>query len=134
MCAPATRSRSSSCPAARRPTFRPGSPFAVSTSICRIRSSSTSFSPPIASSPGSRNPGLPVPVLVQPRHLDRLEDLLVGALGVVLEPRQVEHPAMEIGEADRQRVERRVVLAERDRDVLGVPPPDHFGISTTTLP
>src|SRR5207253_5137068 len=81
-----------------------------------------------------RSPPSSVVVLVQPGHLDRLEDLLVGSLGVVGEARKLDHPAMEIGEPNRQRIEIRMALVEGDRDVLVVAPGDHFGISTTTLP
>src|SRR5207253_8591472 len=81
-----------------------------------------------------RRPRSSVPVLVQPGHLDRLEDLLVGSLGVIGEARKLDHPAIEIREPDRQRIEIRMALVEGDRDVLVVPPGDHFGISTTTLP
>ena len=43
--------------------------------------------------------------LVHPRHLDRFEDLLAAVLRVVVEPGQLEHPALEIREQDGARVD-----------------------------
>src|SRR5204863_6211621 len=81
-----------------------------------------------------RRPGSSVPVLLEPRHLDRLQELLVGGLRVVGEAWELRHPPVEVCETDGQRVQIRMVLVERDGDILRVAPRDHFGISTTTLP
>src|SRR5262249_41488489 len=77
---------------------------------------------------------LAVPVLSEPRHLDRFEELLVARLGIVAELRQLGHVAVQVGEANRQRVHVRELFAERDADVFCVTPRHHFGISTTTSP
>src|SRR2546429_8174699 len=55
-------------------------------------------------------------------------------LGIVRELRQPDDVAVQIGEAHRQRIRLRKLLAERDADVLRVAPRHHFGISTTTSP
>src|SRR5688572_4347459 len=77
---------------------------------------------------------LAVTVLIEPGHLDGFEDLLVGRLGVVGEARQLRHVTMQVREPHRERVELRERLAQRDPDVLRVPPLHHPGISTTTSP
>src|SRR5207247_452649 len=59
-----------------------------------------------------------------PRHLNRLQLLLVRLLRVSLELVEVGDPAEQIGEANRQRVDLRMRLVERDADVLDVLP-DH---------
>src|SRR2546422_7045287 len=78
---------------------------------------------------------LAVPVLIQPRHLDLLERRLVRGLGVVGEPVELGHPAMEIREPHGQRIRVGIPLAQRDGDVFGVSPLHrHLGTSTTTSP
>src|SRR5262249_17912945 len=73
-------------------------------------------------------------VLIEPRHLDRFEQLLVARLGIVAEVRQFHHVTMQVGEPHGQRVRLGKFLAERDAEVFCVPPRHHFGISTTTSP
>src|SRR5712692_1422344 len=60
--------------------------------------------------------------LVDPRHLDRLEDLLAAALRVVVEAFELLHPPGQVGEAHEMRVHVRVLFRERDGDVEGVGP------------
>jgi hypothetical protein len=62
-----------------------------------------------ASAPDERIPGL-----VDPRHLDRLEDLLAAVLRVVLEAGQCQHPLHEVGEAHRLRVDAGTRLGQGD--------------------
>src|SRR5262249_46353660 len=64
---------------------------------------------------------LVLPLLV-PRHLDRLQQLLVGLLRLALEVLQVEDPLVHVGEAHRQRVERVVLLEQQLADLAGVVP------------
>src|SRR6185436_12421554 len=71
--------------------------------------------------------------LLVPLHLDGLEDPLVGALRVVVEIVQPDHPLVHVGKSHRERVRIRVRLQQRDGNVFRVAP-FHFGISTTTLP
>src|SRR5688572_17124675 len=114
----------------------PASPSGACPTSCPMTRSSRRCSRPIRSSPGSATAGeaLAVPVLIEPRHLDRLEDLLVGRLGVVGEARQLRDVAMQVGEAHRERIDLPELLAQRDADVLRISPLHHSGISTTTSP
>ena len=57
-----------------------------------------------------------------PRHLDGLELRLVRRLGVVVEAVEREHAVAQVGEPDRQRIDVRELLGERDPDVFGVGP------------
>src|SRR5882672_757086 len=70
--------------------------------------------------------------LVDPGHLDRLQDLLPAALRIVVEIVQLLHPLKEIGKAHRQRIDAGMRFGERDRDVQGVGP-FHFPASFTML-
>src|SRR5262245_53856760 len=71
--------------------------------------------------------GLPVR---HPGHLDLLELPLAGRLRIVLEPIECAHPAMEVREADAERVHLRVGLVEPLRDVLGVFPRERHELLT----
>src|SRR5262249_28514990 len=77
---------------------------------------------------------LAIAVLIEPRHLNRLEQLLVARLGIVAEFRQLHHTAMQVGEPHGKGIRLGKLLAERDADVLCVAPRHHLGISTTTSP
>src|SRR5262249_9015203 len=96
-------------------------------------------SPPTRSSPGSSARGrvarLTVSILIEPRHLDFFQGGFVGGLGVVGEAVELGDPAVQVGEADGQRVDVGKLFAERDPEVLGVLPRElHLGISTPTSP
>src|SRR5687768_3693034 len=69
-----------------------------------------------------------LPGLVDPCRLDRLEDLLAGAFRIVVEARQRAHPVVEVGEADRVRVDVRMRLRELDRDLPAVGPLESHGV------
>src|SRR5207245_5030220 len=60
--------------------------------------------------------------LVDPRHLDRLEDLLPAVLRVVVELVEFLHPLEQVGETHGQRVNVGILLRERDGDFEGVGP------------
>src|SRR5512133_628463 len=60
--------------------------------------------------------------LVEPGHLDRLEDLLVRSLRIVDEPRQLAAPAVQVRAPDGERIDVRVPVRERDRDLPDVGP------------
>src|SRR6476659_7146917 len=71
--------------------------------------------------------------LVHPGHLDGLENLLTAVLRVVVEAGQLLHPALEIGEDDRPRIDVRMFFGERERDVARVNPLHGSGVSTCFL-
>src|SRR5207244_161295 len=84
---------------------------------------------------GTRTGTSPIPVLVEPGHLDRFQDLFIRPLRVVTEGGELGDVAMQVREPHRERIHIREFLAQRDSDVLGVPPAQaHEGISTTTSP
>src|SRR5690242_21231581 len=60
--------------------------------------------------------------LFNPGELDRFENLLAAALGVVGEAGQREHPMVEVGEADLLGIDVRVRFDEGDGDVLSIGP------------
>src|SRR4051794_37295254 len=68
----------------------------------------------------------PVPLLVLPLlvpgHLDGLQQLLVRLGRLPLEPLQVEHPLVHVGEPHRERVEGVVPLEQGLADLAGVGP------------
>src|SRR2546425_5960858 len=63
-----------------------------------------------------------VPVLVEPGHLDRLQDALVRRLRVVREAGQLRYLVVQVGEPHGERVRVRISLAQGDRDLPGIPP------------
>src|SRR5712692_1023605 len=73
---------------------------------------------------------LPLVDLVDPRHLDRLEDLLAAVLRVVVELVELLHPLEKIGETHGHRVYVGILLRDRDRESVG---PFHYLISLTML-
>ena len=60
--------------------------------------------------------------LVDPGHLDRFEDLLAGMTGVIVEIREFQHPVVEVGEADRARIDFGVGFGEFDGDIERIRP------------
>src|SRR5204863_8135438 len=77
-------------------------------------------------------------VLLQPRHLDRLELSFARELRVVGKARELGHPPVEVRKAHGERVRTGKLLRQRDADLLGVPPRQAHGrystISTITSP
>jgi hypothetical protein len=82
--------------------------------------------------------------LVDPRHLDRFQDLLAAARVIVVEVGQIDDPVVEVDEAHAAGIDIGMRLRERDRDFGDVGPLDlhrpsfawlmvYFGISTTSL-
>src|SRR5256885_9543209 len=69
---------------------------------------------------------------VDPRHLDRFEDLFAAALRVVLEIVEVLHPLGEVGETHGQRVHVGIFFHQGDGDFERVGPFHHL-ISLTML-
>src|SRR5712692_4906904 len=65
---------------------------------------------------------LPLLHLVDPRHLDRLEDLLAAVLRVVVELVELAHPLEQVGEAHGQRVDVGIFFREGDGDFESVGP------------
>src|SRR6185436_8545352 len=59
---------------------------------------------------------------LDPRHLDRLEDLLSRALRIVVEAVQRHHLVAQLDEVDALRIDLGMLLGQRDRDVLRVDP------------
>ena len=59
---------------------------------------------------------------VDPRHLDRFENLLAGMAGVIIEIRKFQHPVVQVGEADGARIDLGVGFGEFDGDVEGIRP------------
>ena len=57
-----------------------------------------------------------------PRHLDGFELAFVGSCGIALEIRQFSHVAVQVGEADGERIELGMDFREEDADVFGVVP------------
>ena len=57
-----------------------------------------------------------------PRHLNGLELRLVRRLRIVVEALEREHAFAQVGEPQRQRIDPRKLLDERDRDIFGVSP------------
>src|ERR1700690_1100522 len=72
--------------------------------------------------PDSVNASLPVPPLLAPRHLNRLEAPFGGSVRVVGEAFKLRDPSAEVREAHRQRVLGREPGGQRRRDSLGVVP------------
>src|SRR5258707_10460335 len=70
--------------------------------------------------------------LLDPRHLDRLEDLLAAALGVVVEFVERLHPLEQVGETHGQRIHVGIFFRQGDRDLERVGPFHHL-ISLTML-
>src|SRR5262245_54199982 len=132
---PATRSPSSACPAPLQSRRRSALQSNASPKTSRTKRCSSRSSPPTRSSPGSSARGrlarLTVSILIEPRHLDFFQGGFVGGLGVVGEAVELGDPAVQVGEADGQRVDVGKLFAERDPEVLGVLPRElHLGIST----
>src|SRR6266852_9792595 len=75
---------------------------------------------------------LPLLHLVDPRHLDRLEDLLAAVLRVVVELVELAHPLEQVGEAHGQRVYVGIFFRQGDGDFDRVRPLHDF-ISFTML-
>src|SRR5580765_567455 len=82
--------------------------------------------------------------LVDPRHLDRLQDLLAAALRIIVEVFELAHPLEQVGEAHGERIGVGILFRQRDRDVQRVRPCHDFtsftmlmvylGISTVRSP
>src|SRR6516165_2781220 len=64
----------------------------------------------------------PSGALLEPSHLDGLEDLLVGLLGIVGEARQILDPLPEIGEAQVHDISLGMALLQLDGDLVDVGP------------
>src|SRR5262249_10973760 len=64
---------------------------------------------------------------IEPGHLDRLEDLLVGPGGIVDEAVELGHPLVQVGEADVQHVLVGMLLDQREGDVLRIGPAQRLG-------
>src|SRR5688500_2204019 len=78
--------------------------------VCCIR---TDFRP---------NWGVRLITFLDPGGLDGLQDLLVRPVGIVLEIGQLQHPAVQVGEAQVDVVNIGMALLELDRDVLDIGP------------
>ena len=59
---------------------------------------------------------------LMPSHLDGFELAFVRGSGITLEIRQFSYVAVQIGEADGERINLGMSLREQDADVLGVVP------------
>src|SRR5258707_2041571 len=70
--------------------------------------------------------------LVDPRHLDRLEDLFAAVLGVVVELVERLHPLEKVGEAHGQGINVGIFFRQGDGDFKRVGPFHHL-ISLTIL-
>ena len=57
---------------------------------------------------------------VDPGHLYRFEDLLAAVLRVVIEAFQGQYPVVQVGEANRQRIDVRVLVVQRLGDLYYV--------------
>src|SRR3990167_4027191 len=68
------------------------------------------------------NCGVRLVALLDPGGLDGLQDLLTGAVGVVLEPRKLHHPAMQVGKPQVDVVDAGVAFLELYRDILDIGP------------
>src|SRR4029450_5291247 len=68
------------------------------------------------------NCGVRLITFFDPGGLDGLQDLLVGAVGIVLEIGQFHHPAVKVREAQVDVVHIGMALLELDRDVLDIGP------------
>ena len=65
---------------------------------------------------------IPLIGFLDPRRLDRLEDLLARAFWIVAELRQRTDPIMQIGEADRVRIDVRMRFGQRNGDFGDIGP------------
>src|SRR6478752_2480912 len=83
---------------------------------------STCSSEALLARPGICRPAGAASLLVDPRELDGLENLLAAVLRVVVEPRQRAYPVVEVGETDRCRIDVRMRVHERNRDLAGIGP------------
>ena len=61
-----------------------------------------------------------------PGHLNGFQLALIRLLGIIFELRQLGHQAMQISEADRERIGVGMFLAEKNSDVFGVVPGQVF--------
>src|SRR5918996_1328544 len=68
------------------------------------------------------NWGVRLITFLDPGGLDGLQDLLVRPVGIVLEIGQLQHPAVQVGEAQVDVVNIGMALLELDRDVLDIGP------------
>src|SRR4029453_15130896 len=64
----------------------------------------------------------PLGGFLDPRRLDRLENLLARAFWIVAELRQRTDPVVQIGEADRVRIDIRMRFRQRDYDFGNIGP------------
>src|SRR5450432_2295812 len=71
-------------------------------------------------------PGCRSACFLDPRRLDRLEDLLPGAAGIVVEALERENEIAQVDEVDALRIQLRVPVGERDGDVARVDPLHFF--------
>src|SRR4249919_3250376 len=80
--------------------------------------------------------------LVDPRHLDGLENLLAAARGIVGEPRQRANPRVQVGKPDQLRIDVGMRIGQCDGDLVHISPlhfPSltwlivYFGISITSF-
>ena len=60
--------------------------------------------------------------LLDPRHLNRLQYFFARLTRVVIELRQLAHPLVQIGEADKFRINVGILVAELNRDFQTVSP------------
>src|SRR5437868_4709611 len=69
--------------------------------------------------------------LLDPRHLDALELALGRGLRIVLEPRQLGHPAVQVRESDTERIDVRMRFRERLGDVFEIVPAERHLYSSS---